>query len=115
MTPELRVLRHEPLIAVLPETHPLARRHRVKVADLSDEPFITYPSHHRSVVYEAVLDACQRAGFSPANLHEVRETSTLVSFVAAGLGVALVPASVQNHRSRSSLGRVGQESLRFRR
>lgn len=93
---EVRVLRREPLIAVLPETHPLAGRSHVRLADLRDEPFITYPSHHRSVVYEAVLDACQRAGFSPRGTEEVRETSTLVSFVAAGLGVALVPASVQH-------------------
>jgi DNA-binding transcriptional LysR family regulator len=50
------------------------------------------------VVYEAVIDACQRAGFVPASVHEVSETSTMVSFVAAGLGVALVPASVQHLR-----------------
>jgi DNA-binding transcriptional LysR family regulator len=47
-------------------------------------------------VYDAVLDACQRAGFSPAKVQEVAETSTLVAFVAAGLGVALVPASVRH-------------------
>ena len=86
----------EPLIAVLPEHHPLAPHGRVRLSDLRDEPFIGYPSHNRSVVYEAVIDACQRAGFVPATVHEVAETSTLVSFVAAGLGVALVPASVQH-------------------
>ncbi|MFC4942882.1 LysR family transcriptional regulator [Pseudonocardia sp. GCM10023141] len=93
---DVRVLRREPLIAVLPEAHPLAGRAKVRLADLRDEPFITYPSHHRSVVYEAVIDACQRSGFTPSQVHEVGETSTLVSFVAAGLGVALVPASVQH-------------------
>ncbi|MBV9795974.1 MAG: LysR family transcriptional regulator [Actinobacteria bacterium] len=95
---DVQVLRREPLIAVLPEHHPLATRDRVRLADLRDDPFITYPSNHRSVVYEAVIDACQRAGFAPANVHEVAETSTMVSFVAAGLGVALVPASVQHLR-----------------
>ena len=93
---DVRVLRREPLIAVLPESHALAGRMRVKLADLRDEPFITYPSHHRSVVHEAVLDACEQSGFVPSLAHEVGETSTLVSFVAAGLGGALVPASVQH-------------------
>jgi DNA-binding transcriptional LysR family regulator len=93
---DVRVLRREPLIAVLPEQHPLASRAKVKLADLRDEPFISYPSHSRSVVYEAVLEACQQSGFAPAHVQEVGETSTLVSFVAAGLGVALVPASVQH-------------------
>lgn len=93
---EVRVLRREPLIAVLPEQHPLASSAAVRLADLANDPFISYPSHNRSVVYEAVLDACQHAGFTPSSIHEVSETSTLVSFVAAGLGVALVPASVQH-------------------
>jgi DNA-binding transcriptional LysR family regulator len=92
----VRLLRREPLIAVLPETHPLAEGDTVRLAKLRDEPFITYPSHNRSVVYDAVLEACQRVGFSPAKVQEVAETSTLVAFVAAGLGVALVPASVQH-------------------
>jgi DNA-binding transcriptional LysR family regulator len=92
----VRLLRREPLIAVLPATHPLAASDTVRLAKLRDEPFITYPSHNRSVVYDAVLEACQRSGFSPAKVQEVAETSTLVAFVAAGLGVALVPASVQH-------------------
>jgi DNA-binding transcriptional LysR family regulator len=95
---DVQVLRREPLIAVLPEHHALAGRDRVRLSDLRDDSFITYPSNHRSVVYEAVIDACQQAGFVPANVHEVAETSTMVSFVAAGLGVALVPASVQHLR-----------------
>lgn len=93
---DVRVLRKEPLIAVLPAAHPLAGKSRLRLADLRDERFITYPSQHRSVVYEAVFDACQRAGFTPTHTLEVTETSTLVVFVAAGLGVALVPASVQH-------------------
>jgi len=93
---DVRVLRREPLIAVLPDGHPLADQESVRLTDLRDEPFITYPSQQRSVVYDAVIDACQRAGFSPVLAHEVRETSTLLVFVAAGLGVALVPASVQH-------------------
>jgi len=93
---DVRVLRREPLIAVLPEAHPLASREKVNLADLRDEPFISYPSHNRSVVYETVIEACQHSGFTPARVHEVGETSTLVSFVAAGLGVALVPASVRH-------------------
>ncbi|MFD9741844.1 LysR substrate-binding domain-containing protein [Umezawaea sp. NPDC059074] len=95
---DVRVLRREPLIAVLPERHPLSTLDTVRLADLRDEPFICYPSHHRSVVHDAVLDACQRAGFDPAVVQEVAETSTLVSFVAAGMGVALVPASVSHLR-----------------
>ena len=90
------VLRSEPLLAVLPETHPLAEAEAVPLEQLEHEPFVTYPSHFRSVVHDAVEDACAAHGFKPLAAHEVAETATLVSFVAAGLGVSLVPASVRN-------------------
>jgi DNA-binding transcriptional LysR family regulator len=90
------VLHSEPLLAVLPDSHPLANAEAVPLELLRDEPFVTYPSHFRSVVHDAVEDACAAHGFKPVAAHEVAETATLVSFVAAGLGVSLVPASVRN-------------------
>lgn len=90
-------LRREPLVAVVPESSPLAEATSLRLADLAAESFVAYPSQHRSVVHDAVLAACRAAGFTPRST-EVAETSTLVSFVAAGLGVAVVPASVQHLR-----------------
>jgi DNA-binding transcriptional LysR family regulator len=97
------VLRSEPLVAVLPESHSLAELESVPLELLGDEPFVTYPL--RSVVHDAVEDACARHGFEPRAAHEVAETSTLVSFVAAGLGVSLVPASVSNMTVRGAVYR----------
>src|SRR5215218_6651139 len=85
----------EPLVAALPADHALAALERVPVARLADEPFIVYPSSARSVVHAAVDATCADQGFSPIVAMEVAETSTLVSFVAAGVGVALVPASAR--------------------
>ena len=90
------VLQAEPRLAVLPDSHPLAESEAIALELLEGEPFITYPSHFRSVVHDAVEDACAAHGFEPVAAHEVSETATLVSFVAAGLGVSLVPASVRN-------------------
>ncbi len=94
---DTEVLRSEPLVAVLPEAHPLAAEDAVRLEALAGEPFVTYVSHFRSVVHDAVEDACAA--------HEVAETATLVSFVAAGLGVSLVPASVQNMTVRGAIYR----------
>jgi DNA-binding transcriptional LysR family regulator len=101
----LEVLRSEPLVAVLPESHPLAGADTVPLERLAGEPFVTYPSHFRSVLHDAVEDACAAHGFKPVAAHEVSETATLVSFVAAGLGVSLVPASVQNMTVRGAIYR----------
>ncbi|MET8575262.1 LysR family transcriptional regulator [Streptomyces sp. NPDC005012] len=89
-------LRSEPLVAVLPSHHRLAGRARVPLAELAGEPFVVHPSQSRSSMYDLVLAACRRAGFEPSQLLEVGETATLVVLVAAGHGVALVPASVQS-------------------
>jgi DNA-binding transcriptional LysR family regulator len=107
------VLRSEPLIAVLPQSHPLADSDVIPLEQLEGEPFVTYPSHFRSVLHDAVEDACEAHGFTPLAAHEVAETATLVSFVAAGLGVSLVPASVRNMTVQGAIYRpLAQDATR---
>jgi DNA-binding transcriptional LysR family regulator len=90
----VEVVRREPLIAVLPAGHRLAGAEAVSVGDLAAEPFVTYPSQFRSVLHDAVERICEANGFLPRVALEVAETATLVSFVAAGIGVSIIPASV---------------------
>jgi DNA-binding transcriptional LysR family regulator len=92
----VEVVRREPLVAVLPEAHRLAGDGTVPLEELAAEPFVVYPSHFRSVVHDAVEETCAAHGFLPRVALEVSETATLVSFVAAGLGVSLVPESVRH-------------------
>lgn len=92
------ILRHEPLVVLLPVSHPLASKVRLDLTDLADEMFVSYPSSPPSSVYQAATMACQQAGFSPRVVQEVAETATLVALVAAGLGVALAPAPVRHLR-----------------
>jgi DNA-binding transcriptional LysR family regulator len=92
----LRELRRERLVAVLPDHHPLARRRRLELALLAEEPFVVHPAGDRSSMHGHVLAACARAGFRPTATIEVSETATLAVFVAAGLGVALVPEPVRS-------------------
>lgn len=90
-------LRTEPLVAVLPSAHPAAGAAEVALVALAGETLVTHPSGRRSTMQPLVLDAWRAAGHDPANLQllEVGETGTLVVFVAAGLGIGLVPASVR--------------------
>jgi DNA-binding transcriptional LysR family regulator len=89
-------LRTEPLIAALPADLAGHGQHAVALHDLRGRTFVTHPSGYRSAMFSAVMNACHQAGFTPREVIEVRETSTLVAFVAAGLGVALIPASVRS-------------------
>jgi DNA-binding transcriptional LysR family regulator len=89
----VRHLRRERLLVALPDGHRLAARQRIRLVDLREEEFIVH-SGRRSVMYDLVVRLCRGAGFDPRVRHEVAETSTLVTFVAAGLGLALVPEPV---------------------
>lgn len=93
---QLLPLRTERFVVALPADHPLAVADGVELAALRDATFVTHPSGHRSVTYNAVLRACKQVGFQPSEVVEVRETATLVTFVAAGIGVALVPEPVRS-------------------
>ena len=94
-----RPLVHERLIAALPAR---ARRRfqamPLPVAALADEPFILFPRRVGPGLYDLIVGACQRAGFAPRIDQEAIQMQTIVSLVAAGMGVALVPASLQHLR-----------------
>ncbi|MBP2586829.1 DNA-binding transcriptional LysR family regulator [Streptomyces sp. PvR006] len=80
----------DPYRAVLPKGHPLAdRRTAVDLAELAGEPWVG--SERPGPCLDAVLDACAAAGFAPDIAVECEEYATAQGFVAAGLGVSLVP------------------------
>ena len=90
----------EPFLAALPEAHPLAVRQQIPLMALADEPFILFPKNPKPSYADAVLAVCARAGFIPHVVQEAREMQTALSLIAAGLGLTLVPASVQNLRRK---------------
>jgi DNA-binding transcriptional LysR family regulator len=88
----------EPLVLALPESHPLAKADRVSLRALAPEPFVLLPRHLGPSLYDQIVTTCRRAGFSPRVGQEAVELHTIVSLVAAGLGVALLPASFRSLR-----------------
>ena len=80
----------DPYSVLLPASHPLADVDAVDLADLAGEPWVgtaSAPGHCQA----AALEACRAAGFSPSYVVQADEYPTTTGFVAAGLGVALVP------------------------
>ncbi len=87
----VEVLRRDRLIAALPAEHPLTQRSTISIGALRDEDFVAHAGRGRSVMGGLLAAVCADAGFAPRIRQEVSETSTLVTLVAAGLGVAVVP------------------------
>ena len=93
------VIVREPLVVALPATHPLASQRRIPLRALATEPFILYPRSVAPGPYDQLMSLCRAAGFSPRVTQEAVEMQTIAGLVAAGIGVALVVATVQDLRS----------------
>lgn len=80
----------DPYCAVLPKGHPLTAKRVLDLADVADEPWVgnEYPP---GPCLEVLLNACAAAGFSPNFVVESEDYTTAQGFVAAGLGVSLIP------------------------
>ncbi|MFB5147995.1 LysR family transcriptional regulator [Burkholderia orbicola] len=90
----LQMLEAEPVVAVLNVKHRLARRARIDVAALREETFICTHTQEGTGFYATTLEICAAAGFRPHVQALSRQMSTIISMVAAGFGVALIPASM---------------------
>jgi LysR family transcriptional activator of glutamate synthase operon len=85
-----RQLAMEPLRLAVPRDHPLAGRGQLWLADVAGEPFVSL--RPISALRRLTDDLCEAAGFVPDVVFEGDDLSTVRGFVAAGLGVAMVPA-----------------------
>lgn len=94
-------LLEEEMLLVLPTGHALLRKHTgvslpvISLQSLRDEQFILVRKHGAPGMYSNLIDACERAGFTPNIAIEVDRMLTNISLVAAGVGVSAVPASMQ--------------------
>lgn len=88
---EVHEVERDDLWLVVPATHPLAARRTVGLADCREESFVTYAAGSVPGLHNTALSACRRAGFEPHVGQEATQVQTVVSLVASGLGVALVP------------------------
>jgi DNA-binding transcriptional LysR family regulator len=88
---ESEILVRAPLIVALPAAHPLARRKRIPLHMLADEPFVVFPIAMKTRLLAMTTAACAAAGFLPKVIQEAEQLSTLLALVSAGLGVTVVP------------------------
>jgi LysR family transcriptional regulator, benzoate and cis,cis-muconate-responsive activator of ben and cat genes len=94
----VRTVMREPLVVALPDTHPLAARRRLRLADLDGEPMIVYPNVPMHGLAQEVADAFKAEGARLVVEQEVEDVLTAVALVASGFGVAVTTQSATNLR-----------------
>ena len=100
-------LADEPLLLAVPCGHVLAGRDSVQFGDLANEPFVSQPRELAATLYDRLVQLAGKAGFHPLIRQQAQQINGLLALVAAGIGLALVPAS----RRVGQLGGVSYGSL----
>jgi DNA-binding transcriptional LysR family regulator len=90
-----RVISVEPLGVVAPSDHPLAGAATVELAQFADDDFVSMPAAPGSILRENMVAAAVESGFRPRVVQEVSDPYVVLSFVAAGVGVSVAPASLR--------------------
>ena len=83
----------QPMIVAVPSAHPLARRRQVRLADLTGEPVFWIERARQPAFFDHSHRVFARHGCLPRFLREPRDHHVLLEEVAAGAGIALLPAS----------------------
>lgn len=81
----------DPFLAVMPADHPLAARPSVRPGEIIDGPLIDNDVG-QGPCRQAVLDLFRATGSDPVFLVETHDYAAAIEFVAAGIGVSIIPA-----------------------
>jgi DNA-binding transcriptional LysR family regulator len=92
----LDLLVDEATVLAVPTGHPLSRSTSAPLRAFAEDTFVLFPREFNSGNYDAIIAACQHAGFNPKLGQEAPQIVSVIPMVAAGLGVSIVPRSM-NH------------------
>ncbi len=84
----------EPLLLALPSEHRLAGRQRIWLHEVADEPFVVQPRELAATLYDRLAHIAAKANFHPLIRQHAQQINGLLMLVAAGMGLALIPASM---------------------
>ena len=113
-SPEIRtrIVHREPFVLLIPASHPLAKVENLRLADCQNADFVMYSRKMAPGFHDQIINILHRNGLTPHVVQEAAEMYTLISLVAAGLGVTLAPASIALHQAQNVLVRelIGESS-----
>jgi DNA-binding transcriptional LysR family regulator len=107
ITPILR----ESIVLVLPAKHLLAKQTTVSLADLNGKNFVLPPRTLLHDLRNQIDELCIRANCQPVVVQEATWITTVLSLVAGGMGISLLPANVKDLQRTGVVYRDLQEPL----
>jgi len=89
-------LRTERLYAILPRAHRLAKKRKLMLKELRDQPFLLLREDH--CFRDTAIEVCKRARVVPKVVFESGQFSSILAMVGAGLGISIVPEMAVEQR-----------------
>jgi len=84
---------NDPFCLAMRSDHPLARVREVELQAAAETDFVSFKRDQARAFFDQTLNFCTAAGFSPTIRYEAGTIFGVLHLVAAGVGVAIVPAS----------------------
>lgn len=101
---EVVTVHREPFVLVVPASHPLAERKKVRLSEVAGQDFVMYDRTHAPGFHDLVFGILRNAGIVPNVRQTAGEMPTLISLVAAGMGISILPESAVKHNVAAVVG-----------
>ncbi len=93
---QMKVIHTDTFSLVLPDNHLLTKDTFTSIKQVENEHFILFSSNYSSLYYDKIVSICEDKGFTPKVSHKSVHAQTIYKLVESGLGVAIVPTSLQH-------------------
>jgi DNA-binding transcriptional LysR family regulator len=96
---ELEVVKvhREPFVVVVPLSHKLAKKKKIQLRELSGQAFVMYERSYAPGFHDLMVGILRDGGIVPDVRQTAGQMPTLVSLVAAGMGISILPKSAVRH------------------
>lgn len=93
---QMKTIHTDTFSLVLPKEHHLTKKTFKSIQQVSGEHFVLFSSDYSSLYYDKIMSICEDKGFTPKVSHKSVHAQTIFKLVESGLGVAIVPTSLQH-------------------
>jgi len=94
----------EPFVLVVPSSHKLAKRKRVRLGEVAGQDFVMYERTCAPGFHDLIFGMLRNAGIVPSISQTAGEIPTLISLVDSRMGITILPASAVKHSAASVVG-----------
>jgi DNA-binding transcriptional LysR family regulator len=98
---DIVIVHCEPFVLVVPSSHKLAKRKRVRLREVASQDFVMYERTYAPGFHDLIFGILRDARIVPNVSQTAVEIPLLISLVASGMGITILPTSAVKHSAAS--------------